>query len=333
MKAAVYTTYGPPEVVTIAEVPTPVPGDTDVLIRVRATTVSTADWRVRSLILPAGFGLLARPIFGFTRPRQPILGTELAGDIVAVGKNVTRFKVGDAVFAYAGGKMGCHAEYRCLPEQAPIVRKPANLTYEESATLSFGGTTMLDFYRRARLKAGERVLVNGASGAVGIAAVQLARHAGAEVTAVCGGRSADLVRSLGATHAIDYKKEDFTRNGQTYDVIVDTVGTAPYARCKGSLAAGGRLLVILGGLLELLSAPLISMTGDKKVIAGPAAERLEDVQRLGELAEAGALKPVIDRTYPLEQIVEAHRYVDSGRKRGSVVVVIDVRDLVAGNGR
>ncbi|MDZ4699302.1 MAG: NAD(P)-dependent alcohol dehydrogenase [Rhodothermales bacterium] len=322
MKAAIYTTYGPPEVVTIAEVPTPVPGDDEVLIRIRATTVSTADWRVRSLSLPAGFGLLARPIFGFTKPRQPILGTELAGDVAAVGKNVTRFKVGDAVFAYPGSKMGCHAEYRCLPEDAPITRKPPNLTYEEAATLSFGGTTMLDFYRRAGLKAGDRVLVNGASGTVGIAAVQLARHAGAEVTAVCGGRSEELVMSLGATQIIDYTKEDFTRNGRRYDVIVDTVGTAPYARCKGSLAAGGRLLVILGGLGALLAAPFVSMTSDKKVIAGPGAERREDIEQLAGLAEAGVLKPVIDRTYPLDQIVEAHRYVDSGRKQGSVVVVV-----------
>jgi NADPH:quinone reductase-like Zn-dependent oxidoreductase len=192
---------------------------------------------------------------------------------------------------------------------------------------------MLDFYRRARLKAGDRVLVNGASGAVGMAAVQLARHAGAQVTAVCGGRSADLVKSLGATHVIDYHQEDFTRNGQTYDVIVDTVGTAPYARCKGSLAAGGRLLAVLAGLKELLTAPFISMTTGKKVIAGPAAERMEDVQHLAELAAAGVLKPVIDRTFPLTQIVEAHRYVDSGRKRGGVVVVIDKRDLVAGSSR
>jgi NADPH:quinone reductase-like Zn-dependent oxidoreductase len=322
MKAAVYSTYGPPEVVSIIEVPTPSPKPDEVLVRIHATTVSSGDWRMRSLTLPPGFGAIVRLIAGLSKPRQPILGTELAGVVEAVGVAVSRFQVGDAVLAFPGSKMGCHAEYRCVREGGSIVHKPASLSFEEAAALSFGGTTMMDFYRRANLRRGERVLVNGASGTVGIAAVQLARHAGAEVTAVSGGRSEVLVRSLGATHVVDYTKADFTKNGQTYDVIVDCAGTAPFARCKTSLAKGGRLLVVLGGLMELLTAPIFSMTTGKRVIAGPAAERLDDLRALARFAEEGAYRAVIDRTYPFEQIVEAHRYVDTGRKQGSVVITM-----------
>jgi NADPH:quinone reductase-like Zn-dependent oxidoreductase len=322
MKAAVYTEYGPPEVVRIEEVETPTPRDNEVLIRIHATTVATGDWRARSLQLPPGFGPFGRLFFGIRSPRQPILGTELAGEIESIGKDVSRFKVGDQVFAFPGIRMGSHAEYRCMPEDGAIAHKPPNLSYGEAAALSFGGTTALDFLKRGKLQSGERILINGASGAVGTAAVQLARHFGAEVTGVCSTANLDLVRSLGAKHVIDYTNEDFTRNGETYDVIVDTVGAAPYSRSKNSLREGGRLLLVLGSLKDLLTAPLISMTSDKKVIAGPVAERPEDVRFLADLAEAGAFKPVIDRCYPFEEIVEAHRRVDTGRKRGNVVVML-----------
>jgi NADPH:quinone reductase-like Zn-dependent oxidoreductase len=325
MRAAVYRKYGPPEVVRIEEVAKPTPRDDEVLVRTHATTVSSGDWRVRSLTVPRGFGLMARLALGVTKPRQTILGTELAGEVEAIGKDVTKLAVGDAVFAFAGVRMGCHAEYKCFAEDAGIARKPANLSYEEAATLCFGGATALHYLRQAKLERGERVLVNGASGAVGTAAVQLAKHFGAEVTGVCSTANADLVRSLGADHVIDYKREDFTRNGILYDVIVDTAGTASYSRSKASLTKRGRQLQILGGLSDLLLIPWVSLTSTRRLVGGPAPERAEYVHFLADLAAAGSYKPVIDRVYPFDQIVEAHRHVDLGHKKGSVVVTMAAR--------
>ena len=322
MKAIVYERYGPPEVLELREVAKPTPKDNEVLIKTYATTVTTGDWRVRSLNVPVGFGLIGRLVLGVSRPRQPILGTELAGEIELVGKDVKKFKTGDQVFAFSGASMGCHAEYKCMPEDGAVALKPANLTYDEAAAISFGGTTALNFFRRGKLQSGEKVLVNGASGGVGTAAVQLAKHFGANVTGVCSTANVELVRSLGANHVIDYTKEDFTRNGETYDVIVDIAGTAPFSRSKGSLKEGGRLLLVLGALPDMLQIPWISMTSSKRVIAGPAAERAEDLRFLAKLAEAGEFKPVIDRRYPFEQIVEAHRYVDTGHKKGNVVITL-----------
>ena len=322
MKAVVYTKYGPPEVLRLTEMPKPIPKDNEVLIKILATTVTAADWRVRSLDVPVGFGLISRLVLGISKPKQPILGTELAGEIESVGKDVSKFKAGDPVFAFSGIGMGCHAEYKCMPEDGAVVLKPANLSYDEAAAMSFGGTTALDFFRRGKLRSGEKVLVNGASGAVGTAAVQLAKHFGADVTGVCSTANLELVRSLGADHVIDYTKEDFTRNGETYDVIVDAAGTAPFTRSKGSLKERGRLLQILGSLPDMLQIPWVLMTSSKKVIAGPAAERAEDLRFLAKLAETGEFKPVIDRRYPFEQIAEAHRYVDTGRKKGNVVITL-----------
>ncbi|MEW5849248.1 MAG: NAD(P)-dependent alcohol dehydrogenase [Myxococcota bacterium] len=322
MKAIVYERYGAPDVLELKEVAKPAPRDNEVLIRVRATTVTAGDWRARSLQLPAGFGPLGRLVFGFTRPRQPVLGTELAGEVEAVGRDVRAFRVGDHVFAYAGAGMGCHAEYKCMPEDAAVARKPANLTWEEAAAMSFGGTTALSFFRRARLQRGERVLIVGASGGVGTAAVQLARHFGAEVTGVCSTANVELVRSLGANRVMDYTKEDFLANGGTYDVIVDTTGTAPFSRSQHALGDGGRLLLVLAGLGELLQAPWVSLTSNKKVIAGPAAGSAEELRFLAALAEAGEFKPVIDRRYPFEQMADAHRHVDTGHKRGNVIVTL-----------
>lgn len=323
MKACVYERYGPPEVLQLKEVEKPTPKDNQALIKTHAATVTSGDWRVRSLNVPAGFGLIMRLVFGISKPRQPILGSELAGVVESVGKDVTRFKVGDQVFAFSDAAMGCHAEYKCMPQDGAVVIKPSNLTYDEAAAISFGGTTALDFLRRGKLQSGERILVNGASGAVGTAAVQLAKHFGADVTGVCSTSNVELVRSLGASHVIDYTKEDFTQNGETYDVIVDTVGTAPFSRSKDSLKDGGRLLMVLAGLPDMLQAPWMSMTSSKKIIAGPAAVRAEDLRFLARLAEAGEFKPVIDRRYPFEQIVEAHRYVDTGRKKGNVVIMLE----------
>jgi NADPH:quinone reductase-like Zn-dependent oxidoreductase len=323
MRAAVYERYGPPEVVELKEVAKPTPKDNEVLIRTHAATITSGDWRARSLNMPVGFGLVARLAFGVSRPRQPILGSELAGDIESIGKDVTKFKVGDQVFAFSGARMGCHAEFKCMPEDGAVALKPTTLSYDEAAAISFGGTTALKFFRRANLQSGEKALVNGASGGVGTAAVQLAKHFGADVTAVCSTANVELMRSLGANQTIDYTKEDFTRNGETYDVILDAVGTAPFSRSKGSLTERGRLLVVLGGLPDLLLAPWASMTSSKRVIAGPAVARAEDLRFLAELAEAGEFTPVIDRRYPFEQITEAHRYVDTGRKKGNVIITLE----------
>jgi NADPH:quinone reductase-like Zn-dependent oxidoreductase len=323
MKAIVCSRYGSPDVLQVKELPKPVPADKEVLIKVRATTVTAGDWRVRSMDVPTGFRLLARLALGIRGPRQPILGTELAGEIEAVGKAVTRFQPGDPVFAFSDLRMGCHVEWKCMPEDGAVVAKPANLSYEEAASLSFGGTTALVYLRKAKIRRGDKVLVNGASGGVGTAAVQLAKHFGAHVTGVCSGGNFELVRSIGADALIDYTKEDFTKNGETYDIIVDTAGTAPFPRSKRSLAKGGRLLQIVAGLPDLLRAPWRSLTTDKKVIAGSLTASPDDVRFLAGLAEKGELKPVIDRRFPFEQIADAHRYVDAGHKKGNVVITLD----------
>ena len=326
MKAIVYERYGPPEVLQLKEVEKPTPKDNEVLIETHATTVTSGDWRVRSLNVPVGFGLIMRLVFGVSKPKQPILGTELAGVVESVGKEVRKFKVGDQVFAFSDAAMGCYAEYKCMPQDGAMALKPANLTFDEAAALSFGGATALDFLRRGKLQRGEKVLINGASGGVGTAAVQLARHFGADVTGVCSTANVELVKSLGASHVIDYTKDDFTRNGETYDIIVDTVGTAPFSRSKASLKQGGRLLMILAGLPDMLQIPWVSMTSSKQVIAGPAATRAEDLRFLAGLAEAGEFKPVIDRRYPFERIAEAHSYVDTGRKKGNVIITLEHDD-------
>lgn len=322
MKAIVYERYGPPDVLEVREVPKPAPAAHEILIRSRATTVTTADWRARTLDVPRRFGFIARLMFGLRRPRQPTLGTELAGDVEAVGGAVTGFEVGDPVFAFGGAGMGCHAEYKCMPEDGAVAHKPPNLSYEEAAAISFGGTTALSFFRRAKLRSGERVLVNGASGGVGTAAVQLAKHFGAHVTGVCSTGNVGLVESLGADHVIDYTREDFAARGDRYDVIVDTVGNAPFSRSKNALAERGRLLQVLGGLPDLLRAPWVSLTSRRKVIAGPASGRAEDLRFLAGLAEVGEFTPVIDRRYPFERIADAHAYVETGRKKGNVVITL-----------
>ena len=322
MKAVVYDRYGPPEVLRFAEVATPVPKPNEVLIRARATTVTAADWRVRSLTVPRGFGPMARLALGVRGPRQPILGTEVSGEIVAVGSAVRSFAVGDAVFAFRGARMGCHAEYVTMAEGDSVARMPAGLDWGEAAALSFGGTTALHFLRRAALARGERVLVNGASGGVGMAAVQLAHHFGAQVTGVCSAANAEVVRSLGADRVIDYAREDFTRDGAAYDVIMDTAGTAPWSRSRTALRPGGRLLMVLGSFAGTLQAPWIGMTGSRRIVAGTARASADDLRFLGRLAESGEYRPVIDRRYAFAEIVEAHRYVDTGRKRGNVVIAM-----------
>ena len=322
MRAAVYERYGPPEVVEIREVPKPAPKAGEVLIRVQVTTVNAGDWRMRSLDLPRGFKLLGRPMIGMRGPRAKVLGVELAGTIEAVGDGVTKWHVGDEVIAYPGLKFGAHADYIVMPADGCIVRKPAALSFEEAASLCFGGLTALHFLKKAEVRAGDRVLVNGASGSVGIAAVQLAREMGAHVTGVASGANEALVRSLGAEHFIDYKKQDFVASGETWDVVVDTAGTAPFRRVAPVLRPGGRLAIVLGTLGDMLRAPIQSRTSGRRVIGGGAPERVDDVQELVDLAASGRYRAVIDSTFPFDRIVDAHRRVDSGRKHGSVVVVV-----------
>jgi NADPH:quinone reductase-like Zn-dependent oxidoreductase len=277
---------------------------------------------MRALDTPRGFRLITRLVFGLSRPRQPILGTEFAGRIEAVGTDVRNFKIGDPVFAFSDTSMGCYAEYKCMPERGAVVPKPANLSFEEAAAVPFGGTTALHFLRKAELQSGKKVLINGASGGVGTAAVQLAKYYGAEVTGVCSTANVDLVRSLGADHVIDYTKEDFAENGEIYDVIADAAGTAPYSRSRASLKKGGCLLLLLAGLPEMLSIPWVSMTSGKKIVAGPAFGTVEDLRFLADLVEKGKFRTVVDRSYPFEQIADAHRYVDTGHKKGNVVISV-----------
>jgi NADPH:quinone reductase-like Zn-dependent oxidoreductase len=325
MKAAVYTRYGPPDVLEIRDVAKPVPRDNEVLVRVHATTVCAADWRMRKAD-PS----LIRFMNGLRRPKKiPILGIEFAGTVESVGKAVTRFQTGDEVFGATGFKFGAHAEYVCLPEDGRLAIKPANMTFEEAAAVLFGGVTALDFLRRAKIQAGQKVLVYGASGSVGVFAVQLAKHFGAHVTGVCSTANLELVTSLGADQVVDYTREDFSRAGRVYDIVFDTVGKSGFSRSLASLKPGGAYVqiggsggvwAILGGLLRGM---WVSMTGGAKVIGGVTRATNEDLFFLKGLIEGGTLRTVIDRRYSLDQIAEAHRHAEAGHKKGHVVILLN----------
>jgi len=307
MKAVVYEKYGSPEVLRLVEIAKPTPKDNEVLVRVRATTVTKGDVRMRSFTVPRAQWIPARLYLGIRGPRRPILGMELAGDIEAVGSNVTRFKVGDPVFASTFEvSFGGYAEYKCMPEDGQIALKPDQVSYGEAAAVVGGGMTALRCLEKAHIQPGQTVLIYGASGAVGTNAVQLAHHWGAVVTGVCSTANLDLVRGLGADQVIDYTREDFTQRGDTYDVILDAVAKFPPARAKKALKPAGIYLNV-------------HKDSDEK--GGPSV-RYEALLALKDLLEAGTLKTVIDRTYPLEQIVEAHRYVDQDHKRGNVVITV-----------
>lgn len=319
MKAIVYEKYGPPEVLQLKEVEKPGPEDNEVLVKIHAATVTKYDCWMRSCTAPPGFNLLMRIASG-RKPKISILGTELAGEIEAVGSKVTRFKKGDQVFGYLGMNLGAYAQYVCLPEKA-VADKPANVSYEEAASVLQGALTALFFLRKADIQPEQKVLVFGASGGVGSFAVQLAKHHfKAEVTGICSTAKMAFVRSLGGDTVIDYTKEDFTRNGQIYDVVFDTVGKTSVSRTKHSLKENGSYLLATFGLFKLLQLLWLSKTSSLNLNFGTLAETTEDLIFVKDLVEAGTIKPTIDKCFPFEMAAEAHRYVESGRKQGSVVI-------------
>lgn len=318
MKAIVYEKYGSPEVLELKEVEMPVPKDNEVLIRIHATAVNSGDVRLRK-----ADPFAVRFVFGLMRPKIPILGFSLAGEVEAVGKKVTLFKEGNQVYGTTGMKFGAYAEYTCLSQDAVLALKPVNLTYKEAAVIPFGGTTALHFLRKAKISNGKKILIYGASGAIGTAAIQLAKYFGAHVTAVCSTTNIEMVRSLGADAVIDYTKEDFINNGETYDIIMDTVGKSPFAGSVRSLQKNGRYIrVVHIALGPILKGIWLYMTSSKKVIGGTIKETAAEMVYLKDLIESGKLKPIIDRSYPLEQMAEAHSYVDKGHKKGNVVITI-----------
>ena len=325
MRAIVWTKYGPPDVLQLKEVAKPTPKDKEVLIRIYATTVTAADCELRSLNIPIALTLPVRIYLGLRRPRISILGQELAGEIEAVGKDVTRFRKGDQVFAWTGFRLGAYAEYTCLPEGGFVAIKPSNMTYEEAAALPVGGLEAAHFLRKGNIQSGQKVLINGAGGSIGTFAIQIAKHFGADVTGVDSTEKLDMLRSIGADQVIDYTQEDFTRSGETYDVIFDVVGKSSFSRSVKSLKPNGRYLLGNPGLSQQVRARWTSMPSSKKVIswaARAASESTEDLDFLKDLIEAGKLKSVIDRRYPLEQVAEAHRYVEKGHKKGNVVITV-----------
>lgn len=332
MKAIVCTKYGPPEVLQLKEVEKPVPKDKEILIKIHATPVNFGDTLVRNLKeispkkfhMPFLFWLFAKLYFGFGKPKITILGSEFAGEIEAVGKDVKRFREGDQVFGYRGSRMGAYAEYLCMPENGVVALKPASMSYEEAAAVPYGAIMALNLLRKVNLQPGQGVLINGASGGIGPVVVQLAKsHFGAKVTGVCSTPRLEYVKSLGADKVIDYTKEDFTSSGETYDFIFDILGKSPFSRSKRSLKPNGRCLLVSFKMKQLFQMLWTSLIGNKKVICALSTEKAEDLVFIKELIEAGKIKPVIDRRYPLEQMAEAHRYVEQGHKKGNVVITLE----------
>jgi len=331
VKAIVWTKYGPPEVLQLQEVEKPIPKDDEILIRIYATTVTAGDCELRSLKLPIIMSLPLRIWIGFLKPKgTTIPGTELAGEIEAVGKDVTLFKEGDQVFGAAGMAFGANAEYICLPErpgdmEGGVAIKPATMTYEEAATVPFGGRDALHFLRQGNIQSGQKILINGAGGSIGTFAVQLAKHYGAEVTAVDSTGKLDMLLSIGADQVIDYTQEDFTKSGEVYDVIFDVIGKISFSRSNRSIEPNGTYL-LANPISQMIQGLWTRMTSGKKVIMQTAAGTIGDLIFLRGLIEEGKINTVIDRRYPLEQIVEAHRYVETGEKKGNVVITVGHND-------
>ena len=326
----VYTEYGPPEVLQLKEVDTPTPKDHEIRVRVHATAVNYGDVVARNFPniptrefhMPLLLLFPTRLYFGLRKPRIPTLGAVFAGEIDVVGKDVTIFREGDQVFGYRGQSMGANAEYLCMSAKGMVGLKPTNVSHEEAACVPYGGIMALSLLRKADIKTGQKVLINGASGGIGSLAVQLAKHYGAEVTGVCGTPRIEYARALGADKVIDYTREDFTQSGESYDLIFDILGKSTFSRCKDSLKPNGRYLLASFKAGKILQMLWTSIAGGKKVICAIASEKQEDMVLLKELVEAGKIKTLIDRTYPLEQAAEAHRYYEEGQKRGQVVIAM-----------
>lgn len=322
MKAIVYYKYGSPEVLQLRQVEKPTPKDKEILVKIYATTVTAADIRSRSFTVPLSFWLPARIVLGIRKPRRYILGTELAGEVEAVGKEVRKFKKGDQVFAATLTSYGAYAEYKCLAEDGPVAIKPNNLTYGEAAAIPIGARTALYHLRKANILSGQKVLVYGASGSVGTYAVQIAKYFGAIVTGVCSTSNLEMVKSLGADKVIDYTKEDFTKCGEKYDVIFEAVDKSSFSACVKALKIDGTYINVTTPLPSMRML-WTKLTSSKKLVTGQnSPETAEDLNFLKELVEAGVIKVVIDRSYTLEQIVEAHNYVDKGHKKGNVVITV-----------
>jgi NADPH:quinone reductase-like Zn-dependent oxidoreductase len=331
MKAIVFTEYGSPDVLKIKDVAKPTPKDNEILVKVHATPINYGDLLARNFgnltpsefNMPAPLYLPSRMAFGWNKPKINILGSELAGEVEAVGKDVTKFKTGDQVFAYLGMNMGANAEYICLPETGSVALKPVNLSYEEAATLPYGAVMATSLLGKANVQRGQKVLINGASGGIGSMAVQLAKHFGAEVTGVCGTPRLEFVKSLGADKVIDYTKEDFTQNGETYDLIFDILGKSSFSRVKRSLKLNGIYLLASFKMKALLQMQWNSLTGSKqKVICSFANETPESLVFVKKLVEEGKIKAIVDKSFPMEQAAEAHRYMEGGHKQGNVVIAI-----------
>ena len=328
MKAIVYTEYGTPDVLKLTEVTKPAPKANEILVRVHATSVNFGDSMARNFIavtprtfnMPWLFWILAKLSFGLSKPKTTILGSEFAGEIEAIGNNVKRFKPGDQVFGYLGQSMGAYAEYLCMPENGCVAIKPANLTYEQAAVVPYGAIMALSLLRKANIQPKQKVLINGASGGIGSAAVQIAKHLGAEVTGVCGTPRLEFVKSLGADHVLDYTKQDFTQNGKMYDLIFDILGKSSFSRCRNSLKPEGIHLFASFKMKQLFQMLWTSRTGSQRVICAIAPGSTEDLLSVKELIEAGKIKSIIDRCYPLEQAAEAHQYVETGQKKGNVAL-------------
>jgi NADPH:quinone reductase-like Zn-dependent oxidoreductase len=321
MKAIVYKEYGPVDVLQLVEVDKPVPGDDEVLVRIYAAAVSSGDCEMRRFEFPAWLWLPLRLMMGVFRPRYSILGSDLAGEIEAAGKDVTECQVGDQVYATTTS-FGAHAEYKCLPGRGPMASKPANMTFAEAASVPTGAYNALHFLHRADIRPGQKLLINGAAGGIGVMAIQLARHFGAQVTAVDSTGKLEVMRSLGAEHVIDYTREDFTSNGEVYDVILDVHGKSPFGRCIRSLSSNGCYLLANPRFLSILRGLWTSWTSSRKVVFAFAAPRADDLDFVRQLIEAGEIKAVVDRVYPLTQAAEAHAYIETGQKKGNVVLSI-----------
>jgi len=331
MKTIVFTKYGTPDVLHLKEVAKPSPKDNEILVRVHATPVNYGDLTARNFAnsqfnMPALLFIPARMAFGWNKPKINILGSELAGEVETVGKSVTKFKAGDQVFAYLGMNMGANAEYICIPESGTVALKPSNLSYEEASTLPYGAVMATSLLAKANTLTsvrGQKVLINGASGGIGSMAVQLAKYFGAEVTGVCGTPRLEFVKSLGADKVIDYTKEDFTQNGETYDLIFDILGRSSFSKLKRSLKPNGIYLLASFKMKALLQMLWTSLTGSKqKVICAFANETAESLVFIKGLVEEGKVKTIVDKHFPMEQAAEAHRYAETGHKRGNVVITL-----------